>query len=160
MNNILRAVELESLPALCIHPNSDRGHAGIIAAIETHYRAEPKSEFQYVRSLPRDDFLLALRGADVLVGNSSSGIIEAGAAGTPAVNIGPRQKGREVNGNAVVHCGESLREIRAALREALRKRPITRPAERYGDGRAGRRIADVLARTKLDERFMHKINDY
>jgi UDP-N-acetylglucosamine 2-epimerase len=67
------------------------------------------------------------------------------------VNIGARQRGREEAGDCIVHCGESQTAIRKAIRSALRKRPILGRSTTYGDGTAGRRIAEILA-SKFDFR--------
>lgn len=158
MNAILKAVEEVRLTRTIVYPNSDRGHTGIVEAIEVHCRRVGNGSIQVVRSLDRDCYLRMLLGADVLVGNSSSGIVEAAGAGTPSVNIGPRQQGRERNGRWVVDADESLASIRGALQKALRKRPIIGRATVYGDGQAGTRIAQILAKLPLDEHFRRKVN--
>lgn len=144
METILSAVAQRGLVPRIIYPNSDRGHKGIIAAIEAHIRRNGDDASAH-RSLPRREYLRALIGADVLVGNSSSGIIEAPLAGTPTVNVGDRQRGRQPGGPGIVHCDESAKSIGAALAKALRSR--LRPGGRcaYGDGRSGARIARILA---------------
>jgi UDP-N-acetylglucosamine 2-epimerase (non-hydrolysing)/GDP/UDP-N,N'-diacetylbacillosamine 2-epimerase (hydrolysing) len=156
MNALLRAVREAGLVATIIHPNSDRGHSGIIEAIETHRRQQAGKAFEVVRSLDRDTYLRRLIGADVLVGNSSSGIIEAATAGTPAVNIGPRQQGRQRGTRLIVEAGESLSSIKEALRQALRKRPIIGRTTLYGDGCAGGRIARILAEVALGDQLPRK----
>ncbi len=145
MRGILRATEKVGLNALCVYPNSDRGHSGIVEAIEEHRALTDSIRFDVVRSLSHDDFLRALIHADVLIGNSSAGIIEAATAGTAVVNIGPRQTGREQSGPAIVHSRESYDAVKSAISAALRKR--TKPGLRtvYGDGYAGQRIANRLA---------------
>ncbi len=156
MNAVLRAVEEAGLGRTVIYPNSDRGHGGIVEAIEAHHRRTRNGPIRVVRSLDHDSYLRMLIGADVLVGNSSSGIIEAATAGTPAVNIGHRQEGRERSGRSVVDADELLPSIRDALHKAVRKHPITGGATVYGDGRAGPRIADIVAAVGLDARFRGK----
>lgn len=145
MNAVLRGVASVGLRRLIVYPNTDRGHRGVLQAIDRHRRVCGPREVQVVRSLPRDEYLRALLRANVLVGNSSSGIIEAPLAGTPSVNVGPRQAGRQPGGPSVLQVNETYTAIRAGLRAALGKRP--RPGRRtiYGDGRAGQRIARVLA---------------
>ncbi|HVL53747.1 MAG TPA: UDP-N-acetylglucosamine 2-epimerase [Vitreimonas sp.] len=88
-----------------------------------------------------------LRVADAMLGNSSSGIAEAPAVGLPAVNVGDRQQGRRRENNVIDVPAEPA-AIAAALREALD--PLTRDRIRaavppLADGRAGARIADMLA---------------
>ncbi|MFQ5807944.1 MAG: UDP-N-acetylglucosamine 2-epimerase [Phycisphaerae bacterium] len=153
---LLRVVAEAGLKRWIVYPNSDRGHPGVVRAISRHARQHPADAVKVFRSLPRDEYLRALLDADVLIGNSSSGIIEAPFVGTPAVNVGERQAGRQVGGPAVVHAAESLGAIRAALRRALRKRP--RPAGRnvYGDGYAAQRIATVLARLRPSPQLVRK----
>ena len=101
MSAILRAVAVAGLAATVVYPNSDPGHAGIIEAIEKA-RARKRAPLRVERSLARDDYLRRLAESRVLVGNSSSGIIEAASAGTPAVNVGDRQAGRQRSGSSVV----------------------------------------------------------
>jgi len=160
MNAILRAAEEEEMSAVCIYPNSDRGHSGIVEAIKAHRRRAGPGRFHVVRSMARDDYLRALIDADLLIGNSSSGIIEAATAGTAAVNIGPRQRGRETDGDSIIHCDESFAAIRKAIRSARRKRPIMGRRTVYGNGNAGSRIAAVLASARLDETLLRKTIAY
>jgi UDP-N-acetylglucosamine 2-epimerase (non-hydrolysing)/GDP/UDP-N,N'-diacetylbacillosamine 2-epimerase (hydrolysing) len=155
MEDVLRAVRSTGLRQVIVYPNSDRGHRGIIQAIERHASANGDG-VQPVRSLPHDDYLRALLRADVLVGNSSSGIIEAPFAGTPSVDVGDRQAGREPGGACVIHADESLSSISAALRRALKKRPRSGAPRVYGDGRAGERIARLLATLQLTPRLTRK----
>lgn len=156
MSAALEAVKAEGLSRTVIYPNSDRGHTGIVKAIEAHRARAANGAVRVLRSLDYDAYLRLLIAADVLVGNSSSGIIEAATAGTASVNIGPRQEGRERSGRSVVDAEESIGSIRDALRRALRKRPIIGRATIYGDGQAGTRIAEVLASVPLDDTFRRK----
>lgn len=144
MDVILRAVERAGLKKTVIYPNSDRGHTGIIESIRHHQR-HVNGTVKTIRSLDRDTYLQKLMEADVLVGNSSSGIIEASMAGTPVVNIGDRQKGRERSGPSVVDARETLISISRAIKSALRKKPVIGRGEVYGDGTAGVHIASLLA---------------
>jgi UDP-N-acetylglucosamine 2-epimerase len=160
MKMILEAVRRAGLGATIVYPNSDRGHTGIIEAIEAERKRAPRGSLEVVRSLPRETYLRRLIEADVVIGNSSSGIIEAGTAGTPAVNVGPRQHGRQPSGRLAIHTDESPEAIREALGRAFRQRPITGAATVYGDGSAGKRIAEVLARVPLDDALRRKTNAY
>jgi len=160
MARVLEAVRLEGLHRRIVYPNSDRGHGGILAAIRAHGRAALNGEVETFRSLPRDEFLRLLLGVDVIVGNSSSGVIEAAAARTPTVNVGSRQRGRERDGRGVVDVEESTAAIRRGIRRALSLRPIRRRRSVYGEGRAGPRIAELLARVPLEATFLHKLNAF
>lgn len=160
MTSLLSAVHAEELHATCLYPNTDRGHEGIIDAIHARAARAINGEFRVVPSLPRDEFLIAMHKADVLLGNSSSGIIEAASVGTPAINIGSRQEGRQVSGRGVIHCEESTDAIRKAIRQAAGRIPRRSGSNVYGDGRAGERIAKVLAQTPLNEELRRKLNSY
>ena len=152
MRATLAAVVDSGLPALVVYPNADAGGRAMIAEIER--AAERHAErLRAVPSLPRLDYLALLKHAACLVGNSSSGIIEAPALKTAAVNVGDRQEGRERGGN-VIDVGSSRREILRGIRKALEdgefRRRLARCRNPYGDGRTGPRVARILARVPLD----------
>ncbi len=154
---VLKAVAATGRPHTVVYPNSDRGNAGVLRAIEAH--AERVKHAKVVKSLPRPVFLEGLLTARLLVGNSSAGFIEAPFAGVPVVNVGERQRGREPGGHAIVHCDETRRGVTTAIERALRLRPRRGGANVYGDGRAGQQIADQLARIKI-ERLRKKLLAY
>jgi len=160
MSTLLMEIARARLRRVIVYPNSDRGHEGVIRAINVHRRTSIPGDVEVHRSLPRDVFLRRLIEARVLVGNSSSGLIEAPFAGTPSVNIGERQAMRLAGGRSVLHAAETAASIRGALRRALGMR--VRPAARgvYGTGRSGERIADILARVPLDGRLARKLIAY
>jgi UDP-N-acetylglucosamine 2-epimerase len=160
MTELLRAVASLGLRRLIVWPNSDRGHTGVLQAIAHHRRTSGAAAVRVFRSLPRDDYLRMLMDADVLVGNSSSGIIEAPLAGTPSVNVGPRQAGRQPGGPTVLQVGESYSAIRNGLAAALRKRPPPLGRTIYGDGRAGPHIARILATLPLTADLARKLITY
>lgn len=155
METILHAVSAAGLRRRIIYPNSDRGHAGIVAAIEAHVRRSGEDVVAQ-RSLPRSEYLRALIDADLLIGNSSSGIIEAPLAGTATVNVGDRQLGREPGGESIVHCGESARVVARAIDQAMQMRPRRGGRCVYGDGRSGQRIARILGRVAVNARLVRK----
>jgi len=160
MASILRAVKAAGLSRTIVYPNSDRGHDGVIAAIEAHQHRVAKDPVRVYRSLPREAFLRMLLQADVLIGNSSCGVIEAPSAGLRVVNVGPRQDGRTRDRGVVIDSAETSEAIDRALRRALRSGPISIRRSVYGDGRAGQRVAEALAATSLDDTFRRKRNAY
>ena len=159
MDNILDAVARCGLCGLIIHPNSDAGHSGILRAIKKRRQNDRDRRWVSVESIPRLKFLQCLRAVQILVGNSSTGIIEAPSAGTPAVNVGQRQAGRLRGGRSVVDCTESRTAIKAAISKARRMRIRPGPPRRssaYGNGRAGSEIAAILARPNLSDNIQPK----
>lgn len=95
-----------------------------------------------------------------MVGNSSSGIIEAHSAATPVVDIGMRQHGRERNRSSVVSCGESSVEIANAVKRALARRIRTPGKSCYGSGRGGKAIVRELDRLRRSDKLMRKLIAY
>jgi len=95
------------------------------------------------------------------VGNSSSGIIEAASFGTPVVDVGPRQLGRERSGN-VTNVPFDRAAIRAALSAVWNDGNPRRSTARniYGGAGAGRRIAEALARLDVNARLLRKLVAY
>ena len=141
-----------------IHPNNDPGSRGIARCWDEH-ALDPRLEIH--RNLDRARFLALLRDAVVLVGNSSSGIIEAASFGTPVIDIGPRQLGRERSGN-VTNVPYRKSAIRAALTKIWNNGKPRRFKGRnvYGGEGTGRKIANVLSSIPLDDRLRRKLIAY
>jgi UDP-N-acetylglucosamine 2-epimerase len=102
-----------------------------------------------------------MRDAAVLVGNSSSGIIEAASFGTPVVDIGPRQMGRERWRN-VVNVPYDAGRIRTELTRLWNRGKPRRftSANIYGGRGTAAKIASVLAALTLDDRLIRKLIAY
>jgi GDP/UDP-N,N'-diacetylbacillosamine 2-epimerase (hydrolysing) len=141
---------------VAIYPNNDPGSGGIVRELERRGGA-----LILRRDVDRGIYLGLLRDAAVLVGNSSSGIIEAPSFGTPVLDVGPRQRGRERD-RSVVHVEFEGRTIRAALRRLWdgRRARRRRIGSVYGGGGAGRKIAGTLSRVRIDGRLLRKLIDY
>jgi GDP/UDP-N,N'-diacetylbacillosamine 2-epimerase (hydrolysing) len=99
-----------------------------------------------------------MAAADVMVGNSSAGIIEAASFGLPVVNVGTRQTGREQSGNVIDVAAERA-AIAGGIAEALR-RGRRRYVNVFGDGNAAARIVKLLATLPLDAALLAKTNAY
>jgi UDP-hydrolysing UDP-N-acetyl-D-glucosamine 2-epimerase len=159
MRAILEAVRWSARPGervAVLSPNHDPGRAGIAAAIE---QAQPGGWFTVADHLPRPRFLAWLKGCDAIVGNSSAGLIEAAILGTPCVNVGPRQAGRERPPNVVDAAAETVPAVREAI-DAARARPRQDLPHPYGNGDTGPRIADTLATIEWVAVPLHKRNTF
>ncbi len=109
-------------------------------------------------NLPPIVYWSLLQYVDLLLGNSSSGIIEAASLELPAVNVGIRQRGRE-RGRNVLDADATVDSILAQVKTARSdgfRRSIKGMANIYGDGQAAGRIAAVLASVKLGEELLVK----
>ncbi|HEY0912378.1 MAG TPA: UDP-N-acetylglucosamine 2-epimerase, partial [Bradyrhizobium sp.] len=96
-----------------------------------------------VASLGQLRYISLMNQVDIVIGNSSSGLLEAPSLNVPTVDIGDRQKGRQRAGS-VFNCAVERNAIVAAISKALihGKQPTVSP---YGDGNSSRRLADVVA---------------
>jgi GDP/UDP-N,N'-diacetylbacillosamine 2-epimerase (hydrolysing) len=137
-----------------LEPNADAGSAGILKALD----GISGERLHRITHLPRPLYVAALSQAQALVGNSSSGIIEAASFGTPVVNIGNRQRSRERNLNTI-DCAADRAAIAAAIRQALAHGRYP-AANRYGDGNAGERITQLLATLPIGADLLDKVNTY
>lgn len=152
---LIRGARNAGCQVLVLQPNSDAGATDIRHALSEMECADGV----VVRThLTRDRFLSWMAQCDVMIGNSSSGIIEAASFGTPVVNVGNRQNLRETSGNVVtVPANESA--ITAAIVSVLRN-PRPAPTNIYGDGHAGERIVELIATIELGPALVVKYNAY
>jgi UDP-N-acetylglucosamine 2-epimerase (non-hydrolysing)/GDP/UDP-N,N'-diacetylbacillosamine 2-epimerase (hydrolysing) len=134
-----------------VYPNAD---AGGLALIErTRALAATRPDTHVFVNLDAVAYWSLLGQADVLIGNSSSGIMEAASFALPVVNVGIRQQGRERARNVIDTPADPV-AIRTALERALK--PLFRSnlagmVNPYGDGAAAETIAHVLATVPLGE---------
>lgn len=139
-----------------IAPNSDAGNKKIFEHLKSYSK---KHDFiRLYPSLPRNDYLGMLKNCGVLVGNSSSGLIEASYFKIPVVNIGIRQKDRERGKNIIDVKGESVNSIYLAIVKALKMKRNRKQSYNYiyGRGMASNKIVQHLKNLKLDNELMQK----
>lgn len=143
----LHAVRQLDMPTLWFWPNVDAGSDGTSKGIRSYREQHKLPLVHFFKNMPPEDFLRLLKGSRCIVGNSSVAIRECAYLGVPAVNIGSRQQGRD-RGRNVIDVGYERGEIAAAITQQAAHGSY--PADAiYGDGNAGARIADVLAKAKL-----------
>lgn len=151
------ALAAQHAQLLVLAPNSDAGAAAIA---ETWQQGLPVLglEHRLFTHLPRSAYLQALAVVDALVGNSSSGIIEAASFALPVVDVGSRQQARERSAN-VRHASAEAAQVAAAVRDALAqgRQPVQNV---YGDGQAAGRICEILATAPLSTALLAKLNSY
>ncbi|WP_282041288.1 UDP-N-acetylglucosamine 2-epimerase [Halomonas alimentaria] len=133
MSNAVSALKNNGYHIFLSLPNSDPGNYLIQDFIGT-VKEDP--DISVYKSLPRSVFVNLMRHSDLMVGNSSAGILEAPSLKLPAVNIGDRQRGRLCAGN-VVFCGGEFSEIDSAVKEVNStefKESLKSLVNVYGDG--------------------------
>jgi UDP-hydrolysing UDP-N-acetyl-D-glucosamine 2-epimerase len=157
IDELLAAIEKTDGFVLITYPNADTSGRLIVERIEDFAGRHPR-RCRLAKSLGERLYLSLLRHADLMIGNSSSGLIEAPSFGLPVVNVGARQRGR-LRGANVIDVEPSrediLRGIEAAQAPAFRARARA-AANPYGDGHAAPRVVEVLRAVSLDARLVQK----
>lgn len=152
---LLSSLHRLGLPVVWMEPNSDAGSAEILRALD---QAQwPAGSRRFVH-LGRADFAAAMRHCELMVGNSSAGIIEAATFGTPVLNVGSRQRLRD-HGPNVLDVAPDQASLEAGLQTLLvhGRWPCDNA---WGDGKAGERIASLVASLPLSPDLLDKTNTY
>lgn len=143
----LDAVAELNIPVLWFWPNVDAGADGTSKGIRVFREHRDASNFHFFKNMEPNDFLRLLKNSQCLIGNSSVGIRECAYLGIPVVNIGGRQAGRE-RGKNVMDVDYDKEAIKEAIKAQIANGHYN-PDKIYGDGTAGKQIADILAKTPL-----------
>lgn len=149
--NVLRQIKTRTI---IIYPCSDQGYNGVIEAIKENEKVPYFSIYKNIEAL---DFWGLMSGAKMLIGNSSSGLIETPYFNIPAVNLGRRQKGRIRDCN-VIDADYSSHNIKAAIDNALSQefRTMIKNHFIFGKGNASAKIVKILKTTELGDRLIMK----
>jgi len=139
------------------YPNSDNGGREIIKVIE-EYRAKYPI-LKVFKNLTQVEYLSFLEVAEVMIGNSSSGIIEAPSFKLPVVNIGSRQ-GTRLRACNIIDVPYGKESVKAGIQKAIGdenfKNGLETCTNPYGDGNASGKIAQILSEVKLDLKLIQK----
>lgn len=152
---ILDSLRDQGTQVVALMPNSDAGSGPIREMLQ---RRNGHDGVRVLMHLARQRFASWMAQCDVMIGNSSAGIIEAATFGTPVLNLGSRQNLRERNANTV-DAPLERDALLLALKALLNKGRLP-PTNVYGDGQTAARIADLLAGLKLTPELMMKTNAY
>lgn len=156
MQATLDAISELDLQPVVIYPNSDAGGKNMIDKIENH---PDRKQFMTFKNLSREKYLGLMEAADVMVGNSSSGIIEAPSFNLPVVDIGSRQARRQRADNtiSVPHDRDAIKNAvhRCLTNDKILQRACT-SKNPYDYGGAGRKIADRLAQITINDELIQK----
>ena len=140
--------------------NADPGHEKV-SRLLSNYATKNPERVSLRESLGQLRYLSAMKHAAAVIGNSSSGIIEAPALGVPTVNLGDRQRGR-VRSASILDCAEKAVDIAAAIRKALSGEfleTMKTAVNPYGDGGASRQIKDLLKSADLSNILMKRFHN-
>ena len=159
INQTLEAVASTGMQALVFWPNVDAGSEHVAKGIRVFRELGLDHGFHFFRNLPPEVFAKLMAHCSCMVGNSSAAIREGAFLGTPAVTVGSRQRSRE-RGPNVVEVAHDTAEIAGAIRDQIEHGPYP-SSSLFGDGGAGRRIADILAtaRPTIQKRLQLEIGE-
>jgi len=148
ISETLSAVEALDMQAVWLWPNVDAGTDGISKILRSYREKNPQSPIHFYKNFPPLDYAQLIYNSRCLVGNSSSAIREGSFLGVPAVNIGNRQKGRQCGDNVISVPPERSKILDAINQQLAHGKYEPNPI--YGNGNAGKRMADILATVDLD----------
>lgn len=135
------------LKLVCTYPNADEGGQAIIQVIN-EYAARYEERITVFKSLGQQGYLDAVKHSEMVLGNSSSAIIEVPSLGVPSVNIGQRQQGR-LAADSVIHCPADTDSVREAIQRALTMdcHDIINP---YGDGNVSGQLVTLIKQLPVE----------
>lgn len=143
INETLRAVVASGIQAAWLWPNVDAGSDDVSKGLRMFRERHTPDKLHFYRNFAVEDYARLINNALCVVGNSSSSLREGSFLGVPAVNVGTRQGGRE-HGENVLHVPYDAAAIGEAIDQQIRHGRYLR-SKLFGDGTAGRQIADILA---------------
>ncbi|MGD9123518.1 MAG: UDP-N-acetylglucosamine 2-epimerase [Desulfarculaceae bacterium] len=142
----LMAMQQLQMPTIMLWPNADAGSEDVARGMRKFREHYDHDYIRFYKNFPVETFVRLMLRCACMVGNSSAAVREGAFLGVPAVNIGTRQQGRE-RGDNIKDVGHDRDQIAEAIKsQAASGRLPSQPI--YGDGRAGERIAQILAATK------------
>jgi len=151
----LKSVLKTKYKIIIIGPNIDTGNNKILKTIQKF--SKKYSRIKFFKSLPREDYLGLLKNCRLLIGNSSSGIIESTLFKTSVINIGERQKGRDRGPNVINVMKFSQKLISAALKKALAiQKSDLKISHIYGSGNAAKEIVSYLEKINIEQKLLKK----
>jgi UDP-N-acetylglucosamine 2-epimerase (non-hydrolysing)/GDP/UDP-N,N'-diacetylbacillosamine 2-epimerase (hydrolysing) len=160
IDNLLAALDASGIRAIFTKANADADGSMINKRVGDFCRAIP-GRFKLFDNLGQRNYLSCLKNLDLMLGNSSSGLIEAPSFELPVVNIGERQKGR-IRSRNVIDVGNSVKEIMDGIENSLtttfRKelQGMENPYDKFRDGKSSQRIKDKLKTVEISERLIKK----
>lgn len=157
-HNLFTAVgKIDDMEVVVILPNSDAGSNLVRKALSKF-----SDRYKVFDNLPRSHYLGFMNSADIMVGNSSSGIMEAPTFKLPVVNVGRRQVGREQASN-VINTGTEVDSISEGIRTATSSEMAERLKKclnPYGDGQSSAGIVTILNDIDINDKLLNKRMSY
>lgn len=148
----IEAIKEMNIQALIIYGNADAGSKKISEIIKY-------SKIKQYPTIPFNEYVNLLKYASALIGNSSSGIIEAPFLHIPSINIGTRQDGR-LQASSIIDVGYNKQQIKKAIKKSLEDKKFLTSVKKckslYGDGNASKKIVKILENLDLKKMPIQK----
>ncbi len=156
MKELFLAIDTLKEQTVILYPNCDAGGRKLISLIEKY---GGKKYLHVFKNLPHDDYLSFMKSVDLMIGNSSSGIIESPSFKIPVINIGNRQQGRDRSENIIdvePEKNKILNVIDFALNNKDFLNRVRRCKNKFGDGRSSQKIVKIFKDLKIDDKLIQK----
>ena len=154
----LEAILNSDLHCFVNYPNSDAGFLPIIEAYDYYSKKYPE-KFTVFKNLDRVNYINLLRHCDLLIGNSSSGIVEVATLGIPVINVGDRQRGR-IHGDNVIFTKNDRNEIAESIEKCLYDLAFLQNVKKcvnpYGSGNSSDKVVEILKNLEINDRLLFK----
>ena len=156
MKELLLALDTIGEQTILLYPNCDAGGKQFIDLIKKY---EGKSYLRPYKNIPHKEYLSLMKSVDIMIGNSSSGIIEAPSFRIPVINIGTRQKGRARSSN-IIDVEPKKEKILDSIEFALQNKGFLEKVRicknNFGNGTAAQKIVKIFKEISLDEKLIQK----
>ena len=157
MRELLSALKEVNKQTVMLYPNCDAGGMKLIDLIKKY---ENENNFLKVfKNLPHEEYLTLMKSSKLMIGNSSSGIIEAPSFKIPVINIGKRQSGRSRTEN-IIDVKPEKKEILESINFALSDKEFLKKLQscknKFGDGKASEKIVKILKEVEIDNTLIQK----
>lgn len=148
IENTLLAIKKINLPTIGLWPNPDAGSAEMAKVIRKFREVGFSNNIYFFKNLDLNTYINLMNLTSCLIGNSSSAIREGAFIGTPSVNIGSRQSGRERASNVIDADNNTLNISKAIAKQLVRKK--YKSSNIYGDGNSAKKITKILSNIKVN----------
>jgi len=156
MKELFLALNVLKEQTVMIYPNCDSGSGALIDLIEKYKHEDYLHIF---KNLPHEDYLSLMKSASLMMGNSSSGIIESPSLKTPVINIGSRQQGRSRSKNILdvePDKNKILDSIDFVLHDKDFLKKVKSCENKFGDGKTSQKIVKILKNIEINEKLIQK----
>ena len=156
LNALIKTILSNKINAIITYPNSDVSYNKIIKELIKKFK--DKKKYLIVKNLGEVNYFSLMKHAKLILGNSSSGIVEAASFKLPAINIGSRQDGKLKPAN-VIDTGYSVQEIKNGIKKANTKKfldKVKKLKNPYASNNNNKKIAKMILSIRPNQKFLRK----